>query len=74
MAKDEPTYQPARVIAGHCPECKRVVVVFNNHEVWALVKCDCGWAGATTQILNHTRLERDGKIFDVFNPVPGGPS
>lgn len=75
MAKkkgEEPTHQPARVIVGHCPDCKRVVVVFNNHEVWPLVVCHgCGWHGATTAILHHTRLEQGGQIFDVFNPVPG---
>lgn len=51
------------VIAGQCPECKRVVVVFNSHEVWPLVRCSCGWAGGTTDIDNHTRLERDGVVL-----------
>lgn len=73
-AKEEPTHQPSRVIVGHCPECSEVVVVFNNYEVWPIVSCKCGWRGATTQIRNHTRLERGGKIFDPYSPVPGGPS
>lgn len=62
MPTDEPTHQPRRVIAGHCPKCLQVVVIFNNHEVWPLVHCKCGWAGATTAIHNHTRLETHGVI------------
>lgn len=36
MAAEEPTHQPERVIAGNCPDCGRVVVVFNNRETWPL--------------------------------------
>lgn len=65
--RDEPTHQPSRVLTGHCPECRRVVVLFNNYEVWPLIKCECGWRGATDRIDNSTRLERGGVIFDVYN-------
>lgn len=54
----EPTHQPERVIAGNCPACGRLCVVFNNHESWPLVDCTCGWSGPTTSVLNHTRLDR----------------
>lgn len=60
MSGEQPTHQPQRVIAGHCPTCRSVVVVFNNFETWPLVECRCGWAGGTTEIDNHTRLEADG--------------
>lgn len=66
--KDEQTHQPSRIIVGHCPECKEVVVLFNNYEVWPLFKCKCGWKGSTDAVDNKTRLERGGKIFDVFRP------
>lgn len=55
---DEPTHQPDRVLTGRCPECRRVVVVFNNHESWPLVECRCGWTGATTQVDARHRLDR----------------
>jgi len=67
-SQEEPTRQPARVIVGHCPSCKEVVVIFNNYETWPYVTCKCGWGGGTTAIANRTRLERGGKIFDVFRP------
>lgn len=66
--QDEPTHQPERVIVGHCPSCNRVLVLFNNHEVWSLFKCQCGWYGNTMSIKNRTRLENGGKIFDVYRP------
>lgn len=59
MAPEQPTHQPERVVAGNCPDCGRVCVVFNNHEVWPLVVCCCGWTGATTDVRRHTRLERE---------------
>lgn len=62
---EQPTYQPARVIVGHCPECKNTVVIFNDYETWPLVRCKCGWSGATTDIDNHIRLEREGKLYNI---------
>ena len=53
--------QADRVIVGFCPDCKRVVVVMNNHETWPLVPCTCGWEGATTDISNRTRFVRGGE-------------
>lgn len=66
MPKDEPTHQPARAIAGHCPVCLRLCIVFNNHEVWPLVVCECGWKGGTDQVGNRTRYERGGYVEDVW--------
>ncbi len=60
--RDEPTHQPARVIAGHCPKCSEVVVVFNNHESWPPVVCKCGWGGGTNQVMHYIRLERAGVV------------
>lgn len=65
---EEPTHQPKRVVVGHCPDCKEVVVIFNNYEAWPPVICGCGWAGGTTHILNRTRLETGGKVFDIYRP------
>lgn len=59
---DEPTQQAERVIVGHCPKCDRVLVLLNNHEQWALFRCECGWAGATTGIKNRHRLDRGGYV------------
>ena len=53
----EPTHQPARVIAGHCPECDAPCVVFNNYEVWPLVECRCGWAGGTLDLADRVRID-----------------
>jgi hypothetical protein len=52
----EPTHQPERAVWGHCPECWRVCVVFNNYEVWPLVRCECGWVGGTLGLIGHTRI------------------
>lgn len=65
---EQPTHQPERAIAGHCPACGAVTIVFNNHEVWPLVNCKCGWAGGTGSVVNRTRLESGGKIFDIYRP------
>lgn len=48
------------MVAGHCPSCKRVVVVFNNHGVWPPVVCACGWIGGTAAIAHHVRYENGG--------------
>lgn len=37
-------------------------VILNNHEVWPPAVCKCGWGGATTQLLNHTRFAADGVV------------
>lgn len=65
VSQPEPgdTYQAARVIVGHCPECMRVVVVFNNFESWPLVTCTCGWQGQTTDVRNRVRAERDNVLI-----------
>lgn len=68
MLMEEPTHQPARVIAGHCPSCGEVVVVFNNHETWPLVQCRCGWQGATTSVYNRIRLERNSVRIGPDHP------
>lgn len=65
---EEPTHQPARVVAGHCPWCLRVVVVFNNYECWPAVVCECGWKGPTFAIANHTRLD------SIARTKQGGPT
>ena len=52
--------QPARVIVGHCPECRKVLVVANDYEVWPLVRCACEWAGGADEIANRARYERQG--------------
>lgn len=59
---DEPTHQPERAIIGHCPRCQRVVIIFNNHEVWSYVRCACGWHGDTSAIANRERYERGGIV------------
>lgn len=51
-------HNPSRVVAGHCPKCESVVVILNDHEVWDLATCPCGWADGTTALVNHVRLER----------------
>jgi hypothetical protein len=68
---EQPTHQPERVISGHCPDCRRVAVVFNNHEAWPAVRCVCGWAGATTGLDHLVRLENGGRIIDLYHPEPG---
>lgn len=52
------THTATRVVVGHCPDCGRVVVVFNNLESWPLAVCSCGWHGAMTEIHNATRYEQ----------------
>lgn len=56
-------YQAERVVVGHCPSCSRVVVLLNDREVWAPAICGCGWAGGSTDLLNHIRHERGGIVF-----------
>lgn len=56
------TRQPERVLLGHCPECKRVVVVENNLETWPLVECACGWAGSTQDVEHRQRYDRGGYV------------
>jgi Zn ribbon nucleic-acid-binding protein len=68
---EQRTHQAERVICGHCPACERVAVVFNNHEAWPVVRCECGWAGATTELDHKVRLENGGRIIDLYNPEPG---
>lgn len=68
---EQPTLQSERVIVGHCPECARVAVVLNSHEVWPVVRCACGWAGATTELDHKVRMENGGRIIDLYNPEPG---
>ena len=60
--------QPARVIVGHCPECRAVLVIENNYEVWPYVECSCGWHGDTQAVDNRARYERGGKVIDVYHP------
>lgn len=43
------TYSASRVLVGKCPDCQRVLVVFNDGESWPLVACACGWQGGTTE-------------------------
>lgn len=61
--KSDEVYQPARVIVGHCPECKEVIVILNNYGVWPYVVCKCGWTGDTLAIENRVRYERQGKVL-----------
>lgn len=67
-AGDETTHQPSRMVAGHCPDCGAVVCIFNEYGVWPPVVCKCGWAGGTTEIVNHVRLER-GSVLTRFVPA-----
>lgn len=57
--EDQRVYQPARLIVGWCPECGRLVVIHNDHEVWPLAKCDCGWVSGTGGLVDQARFERD---------------
>lgn len=56
----ERTYQPSRMVVGHCPNCRRVVGCFNEYGTWPPIICKCGWAGPTTEIDNYVRFEREG--------------
>lgn len=51
-------FNPARAIVGLCPTCEGVVVVTNDYEVWDLATCPCGWADATTALVQRLRYER----------------
>lgn len=62
------TRQPARVLVGHCPECRDALVVENNYEVWPLVYCRCGWVGPTTDVENRARYENFGYVADAYHP------
>lgn len=55
-------HQPERAIMGHCPDCKRVIIVENNREVWPLVECECGWTGGIPGVINRIRMERGGRV------------
>jgi hypothetical protein len=59
------TYTAARVLVGHCPDCKNVLVVFNDHESWPLVGCQCGWQGDTLSLDTRTRYENDGSVSEL---------
>lgn len=72
MSGEEPTHQPARVIAGNCPECGRLCVLFNNHEVWSLFRCSCGWVGATGEVVDYVR--RDAKMPWEMKRKPAQPT
>lgn len=68
------TYSASRVLAGHCPECGKVLVVFNDGESWPLVACSCGWRGATTEFPS-VRLDPEGArdvLVDVRGYFPEG--
>lgn len=52
------TFQPARVIVGTCPECGRLLVILNDHEVWPPARCTCGWVDGTSGLENKIRMER----------------
>ena len=62
MPEEEKTRQPERVIVGHCPDCLRVIIVENNHEMWPVVHCFCGWSGGTSAVINRRRYEREGVV------------
>ncbi len=68
MTEQERISQPARVIVGHCPDCRNVLVVANEYEVWPWVRCSCGWGGDTQAIENRARYERGGVVIDVYSP------
>jgi len=65
---DDEIRQPSRVIVGHCPACRLVLVVENEYGVWPYVECACGWQGDTQAIENRARYERGGKVIDVYRP------
>lgn len=69
MSERDKTHTPARVIVGHCPDCRGVLVVENNYEVWPLVYCCCGWVGATDKVENRARYER-GESMCSFDLCP----
>ena len=52
--------RPYRLIAGHCPDCGRVVAVINHGQMWPLVHCGgCDWQGDTDSVANKVRLDGD---------------
>lgn len=59
MASDGKVVQSERVMVGWCPNCRRVVVVLNNYEVWPLVDCACGAQYPTTLLIGAVRYCRD---------------
>lgn len=68
------TYTASRVLAGHCPDCGLVLVVFNDGQTWPLVGCTCGWKGGTSE-LPSVRLDAEGRrdaLVDVRGYFPGG--
>lgn len=60
MTPESTTHQPERLLAGRCPDCRRLVVVFNNYESWPLVACECGWEGPTGDVAERIRIDRHG--------------
>jgi hypothetical protein len=71
----EPVVSAERIIVGHCPnpDCGpfggQPIAVFNNHEVWPLVRCpSCGWVGDTTALVNRVRYDRGWRVSDGFGP------
>lgn len=63
MSEQDKIRQPARVIVGHCPACRAVLVIENNYEVWPYIRCGgCEWHGDTLAVANSVRYERDGVV------------
>jgi ribosomal protein L37AE/L43A len=52
-------FQPARLVVGGCPDCGRLIVIHNDHEVWPPSLCECGWAGATVDLVMRCRFESE---------------
>jgi hypothetical protein len=66
------TYTAARVLAGNCPECHRVLVVFNDGESWPSIACICGWRGAVGEF-PHVHITGDSyQPVDVSGYFPDG--
>lgn len=62
--------QAPRIVIGHCPNCRRALVVLNAREIWPYIECaaPCDWSGPTTALENRARYEDRGQVIDTYRP------